>query len=49
MLDREATDAQIVAQCRERLAGYKVPRAIARMKELPRPASGKLLKSRLTG
>jgi O-succinylbenzoic acid--CoA ligase len=45
--DGGATDAEIVAHARERLAGYKVPRAIVRVDELPRNASGKLLKGRL--
>jgi acyl-coenzyme A synthetase/AMP-(fatty) acid ligase len=46
--DGEATDASIVAHCRAALAGYKVPRAIVRVEELPRTASGKLLKGRLS-
>jgi O-succinylbenzoic acid--CoA ligase len=41
------TDAQLVAHCRERLAGYKVPRAIERVGEIPRTESGKALKGRL--
>src|SRR4051794_34382043 len=43
-----ASDESIVAHCRARLAGYKVPRAIVRVDELPRTASGKLLKGRLS-
>jgi O-succinylbenzoic acid--CoA ligase len=49
VLSGEATDAAIVAHCRAILAGYKVPRAIVRVEELPRTASGKLLKGRLSG
>jgi O-succinylbenzoic acid--CoA ligase len=49
VLAGEAEDADIVAHCRERLAGYKLPRAIVRVEELPRTASGKLLKGRLGG
>lgn len=41
-------DEELVAHCRARLAGYKVPRAIHRRDELPRNAAGKLLKGRLT-
>jgi O-succinylbenzoic acid--CoA ligase len=43
----EVADADLVAHARGRLAGYKVPRAIVRVEELPRTASGKLLKGRL--
>ena len=42
-------DSELATWCRERLAGYKVPRAIVRVAELPRTASGKLLKGRLPG
>jgi O-succinylbenzoic acid--CoA ligase len=41
------TDAELIAHCRARLAGYKVPRAIERIAEIPRTASGKALKGRL--
>ena len=44
-----ATDEELVAHCRGRLAGYKVPRAIHRVDELPRNAAGKLLKGKLRG
>jgi O-succinylbenzoic acid--CoA ligase len=49
VVDGDASDAEIVAHCRAALAGYKVPRALVRVDELPRTASGKLLKGRLTG
>jgi len=35
--------------CRENLAGYKCPRAVAVVAELPRNASGKVLKTELRG
>ena len=47
VVDGEVTDDDLVAHARGRLAGYKVPRAIVRVRELPRTASGKLLKGRL--
>jgi acyl-CoA synthetase (AMP-forming)/AMP-acid ligase II len=40
-------DAELIAWCRERLAGYKVPRAIVQVGDLPRTAAGKLLKGEL--
>jgi acyl-coenzyme A synthetase/AMP-(fatty) acid ligase len=43
----EVGDADLVEWCRARLAAYKVPRSITRVEELPRTASGKLLKGRL--
>jgi O-succinylbenzoic acid--CoA ligase len=43
----DVSDEELIAHCRERLAGYKVPRGIERVSELPRTASGKLLKGRL--
>jgi acyl-CoA synthetase (AMP-forming)/AMP-acid ligase II len=39
-----ATEAELIAFCAERLAGYKKPRSIDFVKELPRDAAGKLLK-----
>jgi o-succinylbenzoate---CoA ligase len=41
------SDAELDAHCRTRLAGYKVPRAFERVEDLPRTASGKLLKGLL--
>ncbi|MBL0923622.1 MAG: acyl--CoA ligase [Sphingomonadaceae bacterium] len=37
----------IIAGCRDRLAGYKVPRKISFIAELPRNAGGKILKTTL--
>ncbi|WP_410671767.1 FadD3 family acyl-CoA ligase [Amycolatopsis sp. cmx-4-68] len=42
------TEAAVVAFCRERLANYKTPRFVAFVDELPRNASGKVLKRLLT-
>jgi acyl-CoA synthetase (AMP-forming)/AMP-acid ligase II len=47
VIDGEVGDAELVEWCRSRLAGYKLPRSITRVGELPRTASGKLLKGRL--
>jgi O-succinylbenzoic acid--CoA ligase len=41
------SDEELIAHCRERLAGYKVPRQIERVAEIPRTESGKALKGRL--
>jgi fatty-acyl-CoA synthase/long-chain acyl-CoA synthetase len=40
-------DAELQAFCREHLAGYKVPRSFSSMGEIPRSASGKILKREL--
>ena len=42
-----AEPAELIAHCRERLAGYKYPRRVTVLDELPRSATGKILKSRL--
>jgi O-succinylbenzoic acid--CoA ligase len=47
VLEGRASDEDLVEWCRARLAGYKVPRSITRVDELPRTESGKLLKGRL--
>jgi HIP---CoA ligase len=38
------TEEEIIAFCRERLANFKVPRSVRVVSELPRNASGKVLK-----
>jgi long-chain acyl-CoA synthetase len=43
----EATSEELVAYCKERLAYYKYPRRLIIVKELPRGATGKVLKSEL--
>jgi long-chain acyl-CoA synthetase len=42
-----ATRDELVAHCRARIAAYKVPRTIDLTNELPKSASGKILKSEL--
>jgi O-succinylbenzoic acid--CoA ligase len=42
------SDDELRAHCRARLAGFKVPRAFLRLDALPRTASGKVLKGRLS-
>jgi len=43
----EATAEELIAFCDERLAGYKKPRSVDFVDELPRDASGKLLKRKV--
>ena len=40
-------EAAVVAFCRERLAGYKVPRQVVFREDLPRTPAGKPLKREL--
>jgi fatty-acyl-CoA synthase/long-chain acyl-CoA synthetase len=43
----DATDEEITAFAREHMASYRVPRGYTRMAEIPRTASGKILKKEL--
>ena len=45
--EEEVDDAALTAFCREHLANYKLPRGFTRMAEIPRSASGKILKKEL--
>jgi acyl-CoA synthetase (AMP-forming)/AMP-acid ligase II len=45
--DRQATEAEILAYARERIAGYKLPKSIDFVDALPRTPSGKILKREL--
>ncbi|MCL6627285.1 o-succinylbenzoate--CoA ligase [Alicyclobacillus shizuokensis] len=47
VLCNPVTDDVLIQFCRQHLAGYKVPRRIMRLAELPRNASGKLLRRQL--
>jgi o-succinylbenzoate---CoA ligase len=47
VLRSPATPEEVRAWCRERLAAYKVPKAIHVLSELPRSPNGKLLRDRL--
>jgi fatty-acyl-CoA synthase/long-chain acyl-CoA synthetase len=38
------TEPQVIAHCREHLAGYKIPRSVTWSPELPKTGSGKILK-----
>jgi len=38
---------ELIAFCRERLAGYKYPRRVTVVDEMPRGATGKILKAKL--
>ncbi|HUB38920.1 MAG TPA: AMP-binding protein [Streptosporangiaceae bacterium] len=43
------SEQDVVAHCRERLANFKVPRAVVFISKLPRNAGGKVLKRELRG
>ena len=43
----DVSEADLIAFCRERLAGFKVPKYVVLLDELPKNASGKLLKREL--
>ena len=43
----DVDDTVVIAHAREHLAGYKVPRSVSFMDELPRTGSGKILKRQL--
>jgi long-chain acyl-CoA synthetase len=47
MEGREATEEEIIAFCRARLADYKCPKTVRFIKEIPKGPTGKLLKREL--
>ncbi|WP_262689611.1 long-chain-fatty-acid--CoA ligase [Kordiimonas aestuarii] len=42
--DENLTEAEVIAHCREHLTGYKVPKTICFIKELPKSPVGKVLR-----
>ncbi len=44
VVDGEVTADELIASCRDRLAGYKVPKAVHFVDEVPKSAVGKLLR-----
>ncbi len=42
-----ATEEEIVAHCRERIAGYKKPKHVRFLEQLPRNSTGKVQKFEL--
>ena len=47
MLSGEATEAELIAHCKERLAGYKAPTSVEFRDSIPRTATGKIQKFKL--
>jgi acyl-CoA synthetase (AMP-forming)/AMP-acid ligase II len=45
--DRHPEPAELIDWCRQRLANFKVPRSVEFVADLPRNASGKVLKREL--
>lgn len=43
------TPEDLIAFCKDRLAAYKYPRAVDILEELPKKASGKMLRPELRG
>ena len=47
VVDRDTTEDELLAHCRERLARFKVPKAVRFVDEIPRNSMGKIQKSEL--
>ena len=45
--DESLTEEELIAYCKEGLTGYKIPKIIEWMKELPKSPIGKILKKDL--
>lgn len=46
---QDLDEKAVLAYCRSRLAGYKLPRTVVFLEELPKTATGKITRSRLPG
>ena len=44
---KQASETELIAFCRERLAAFKAPKHVVLVDELPKNASGKILKRNL--
>ena len=44
---RAVTEADLIAWCRQRMAGFKAPRYVEFLDELPLNATGKVMKDQL--
>jgi acyl-CoA synthetase (AMP-forming)/AMP-acid ligase II len=44
---RQVTEAEIIAHCKQRMAGYKAPTSVEFRDEIPRTATGKVQKFKL--
>lgn len=48
-LSGEATDRDLIAHCRDRLASFKVPETVYLLERIPRTATGKVQRRRMAG
>ena len=44
---QQATEAELIAFCKERMAAYKYPRQVDLVEELPKTVTGKILRREL--
>jgi len=45
--EQEISEKEIIAYCKEKIAGYKVPKKVVVLNEIPRNPAGKSLKHML--
>jgi acyl-CoA synthetase (AMP-forming)/AMP-acid ligase II len=43
--NQEISESEIIEYCKEKMAGFKVPKKVVVLKEIPRNPSGKVLKN----